>query len=365
MTSQLENQVSPIKDHSLMLDKGDKDKDIYYKFEVLKTALIKEKEKNKSISNELCLLKEEKSKWKSNSIENDGQYENVRLRIESVNERKQTNVSSSYCNDDEKISLLSEYEIQNESLKQMLDQANLSIKTIKASFQEIIKNIESKSKGYETNLIEKSNEYMNLMKNYQIVQSLNKTQEMKIQNLENKIKNLEDEKEEKTEKINELLIKLQSEDQNKTCFEESIISYSSIISGLKDQINKMKEMLLDENFSDKVFNSYKKNLFEKKKGKLIFTSHEGKLCLCLYYEESEVRKYIPLDNFEYSRVISNTSNEHLIEIKYCKEKDDQKPIIKSYFIEEDTDEFINTYKDYSAKASRLKLNKEIFKNICF
>jgi hypothetical protein len=127
----------------------------------------------------------------------------------------------------------------------------------------------------------------------------------------------------------------------------------------------MKEVLLDDNFTDRVFNSYKKNLFEKKKGQLIFTSHEGVLCLCLYYEESNVRKYIPIDNFEYSRIISNTQSERVIEIKYCKEKGDNKPIIKSYSIEENAEDFINAYKDYSAKASRLRLNKEIFQSINF
>jgi hypothetical protein len=158
--------------------------------------------------------------------------------------------------------------------------------------------------------------------------------------------------------ITNLLAKIDELMNKKTKLELTIKGYSQINEGLQGKIDELKGILLDDKFIEVTFQGYKKEVLKKKKATLKFTLYENSYCLVLIYD-NQSPKYIPLDKFEYVRVVN--ANEDLVEIKYM--KGENKNAVKSYVFEDNSLSFVNAFKEYSLKAIRKKNNEEIFKRL--
>lgn len=344
---------------------NEKEKDFSKKIEILKHYLIKEKQKSSSLEEENRSLKSEieSLKFQTNHCKTFIQPSNLTLEEFSNKITPSQNLTKSFSSAEECENYFIELELQNGNLKEMLNEATSSISIIKTSFQKLISELQNKNRILEENISSKIEEITNLNKQSSIITSQIKTNDVTIQNLENKVKNLEEENLRLKEKHSIMIEKTKEESEKDVQYEESFIMYSKMINELKMKIEKMKEVFLNENFEDRSFKGYKKQMMKNKKAVLTFTCHEGEISLSLFYEDDDVKKFVSIDNIEYVKVIDASNNQ--IEIKYYKRKGDGKPYIKSYILEENAEIFINTYKDFSGKLARLKMNKKLYESINF
>ena len=332
----------------------EKEKDFLYKIQILRNALLQEKQKVSQLEKEICYLKSSDGEAKS-LIKGEYDLISVSTNFNSDNNKscivKSTTIDA---REDSINSIISNLQATNDNLKRNLDESSESILSMKNSFQQIINLHIEKIKSLDEKLENLNNNNNRISSNLNTYSDQQKTNEIQIQNLENEIKNLKD---------NIIHIKEQSD-----ASEEQIKQYKMSIVKLENDllskneeneriIQKMKDykkMFLEENIKDVQFSALKKEVFKSQKLNLLFTSHEGKLTLVIAYEGRN-KKYIPIENIDVAKVHSEGDNS--VELKYFQDK---KLKNKTYHLDQKASHFINTYKDYSAKAIRLRLNKEIF-----
>ncbi len=332
----------------------DKEKDLLFKIDILKKALLMEKQKVSILENENNELKTKLEKFKqseefiktitqttsltSNSICSKGSIKSAPSRLVplSVNEYE---------------NMLTHYEVQNENLKLMLSESFNSITTIKSSFQDVISKTQIRNKNLDE-------ENKKLQDSIITLRNQNKIYEVENNSLETNLKNtINDFKE-----LREIMTYTQSENQQLLKDKKKAAEYNGQlvenIKKLKDKLDNMKKIFLEDDVKDIEFTGEKKEVLKKKKVGLLFTSFDGVLSLIISYEGGHEKKIIPLDQFESARILNST--ERQIELKYFKDQKDKKVKTKEYSLDQSAELFINSYKDYSAKASRLKINRELF-----
>lgn len=307
------------------------DSDNQHKIQILKTALIKEKQRVLDLENENKKYIEKISILESREYTN-----NIKYNTDQDNDEQIHNLHS-----------------ENSNLKECLIQATASVNDVKDSFQNVIVSLNQKINKLQSELTNEKNELINLTQRFTSLLSQNKSFEITIQNYESKIKNNENEISLQKDLINSLESSLEDNRIKRFSLNELIKIKEETIEDLSTQLKDKK--INNDTIQDVAFSGSKKELFsiiKDSKVNFLFTSINGELNLILDYIGKE-KKHIPLNNFK-SAIILN-EEDRLIELKYFKDK---KMRIKNYFIDQNPIDFISTYKSYCAMAMKLDLNKK-------
>lgn len=344
--------------------------DNLHKIDILKTALLQEKQKNQEtdkknqeLSLKIAFLEKEnkETKAKLSEIEKNNQF-SIQITDTNdsswyiINNNKPTRTVPLSVNEYELI--ITKYEVQSENLKKMVSEANASLKTMKSSFQSLISELDIEKRKLEEKLSLQLEENQRQMKVASGFQSMNKSLEIRNEQLKNELKNEKEDKEKVKEDVILLKGKIDELMSKKSKLEMTIKGYSQINESLQGKIDELKNILIDDKLIEVTFVGYKKEVLKKKSATLKFSLHENSYCIVLAYS-NQPEKYVPLMNFEYVRVVNQ--GEDLVEIKYLKE--DKKSTVKSYVFEGNSLNFVNAYKEYSLKDMRRKNNEEIIKKL--
>lgn len=344
--------------------------DNLHKIDILKTALLQEKQKNQEIdrtnqelSLKIAYFEKENKEIKAKLIE-------IEKNSHSSIQITDSNDSSWYITNNNKpvrtvpLSvneyelMITKYEVQSENLKKMVSEANASLKTMKSSFQSLISELDIGKRKLEEKLSLQLEENQRQMKVASGFQSMNKSLEIRNEQLKNELKNEKEEREKVKEEVILLKGKIDELMNKKSKLENTIKGYNQINEGLQGKIDELKNILIDDKLIEVTFVGYKKEVLKKKSATLKFSLHENSYCIVLVYS-NQPEKYVPLMNFEYVRVVNQS--EDLVEIKYIKE--DKKSTVKSYVFEGNSLNFVNAYKEYSLKEIRRKNNEEIIQRL--
>ena len=217
-------------------------------------------------------------------------------------------------------SLIAHYEIQNETLKTQLKEANDTIIDVKDNFQVIYKQKELQVANLTNSQITLNAEILRLKDN---IMELQKT--------------------------------LQDEERQKKSLQLKLSEEKFTSQNLSNKISELKFALTKEAIEEKLFTGTKKDVFNKTQTHLLFTNIDDKFILKTTYED-KYTKTIAINEIEHIRILDEKS----ICIRYFV---DSKPKEKSYNLNENPLDFIKTYKYYISMDLRSKLNKRLLDQI--
>lgn len=371
---------------------SNENKELLYKIQLLKTALIQERTKIEPLEEKINGLNKEVIKFHLESEEKDKELCKIKAqnnlllsKIDQIdfknykkvadqevaanieNEKRRNTISNPKklvdliefkdkkrrkpLTSNEYEELIATLETQNNNFKTLLGEANSGMRQMKEKFQSIIANQLEQIKSLETenNLMKEENnkysiqiiELSNINNSLQVENSIYETESSKLRTQVDYLRPLCEKLEEKVESLEKKEIQ----------YKDDLEKHTQTNSVLANKLHELKTAILDESIRDVTFNAFKKELFNTVKLTLNFTrTVDGIFCLVIQYENKKEKKFINITNIDSIKIIN--AKENLIQIKYVGK--DKLLKTKDYNLDQANtcEMFIKVYRDYCEKVSR-------------